>query len=74
MTVQRLLRDILDRSDLDIVDTTAFGDIEGWDSMGQLNLVLSVESEFDVELPPEDTAEVKTIGDLVTSIERAQGG
>ena len=36
-----------------------------WDSMGQLNLVVELESEFDIELEPEEIAEMKSFSDII---------
>lgn len=38
---------------------------EKWDSMGQLNLVVELESEFDVKLEPEEIGEMKSFDDII---------
>lgn len=38
---------------------------EKWDSMGQLNLVVELESEFDITLEPEEIGEMKCFDDVV---------
>lgn len=38
---------------------------EKWDSMGQLNLVVELESEFDVTLEPEEIGEMKSFDDII---------
>ena len=38
---------------------------EKWDSMGQLNLVVELESEFDISLEPEEIGEMKCFEDVV---------
>ena len=38
---------------------------EKWDSMGQLNLVVELETEFDVSLEPEEIGEMKSFEDIV---------
>jgi acyl carrier protein len=35
-----------------------------WDSMNHLNLVLELESEFDISLEPEEIAEMKNLYDI----------
>lgn len=52
--------------ELDSVDATCSqGTCEKWDSMGQLNLVVELESEFDVTLEPEEIGEMKSFGDII---------
>lgn len=36
-----------------------------WDSMGQLNLVVELESAFDVSLEPEEIAEMQSFDDII---------
>jgi acetyltransferase-like isoleucine patch superfamily enzyme/acyl carrier protein len=46
--------------------------IEGWDSLGTLNLLLSLEDEFDVRLEPEHFLSVKRVSDLLVIVEKAR--
>lgn len=52
--------------ELDTVDTTCSQQTcEKWDSMGQLNLVVELESEFDVSLEPEEIGEMTSFQDII---------
>ena len=52
--------------ELDTVDETCSQtSCEKWDSMGQLNLVVELESEFDVTLEPEEIGEMKCFNDII---------
>lgn len=52
--------------ELDNVDETCSQETcEKWDSMGQLNLVVELESEFDITLEPEEIAEMKCFNDII---------
>ena len=52
--------------ELDTVDNTCSQTTcEKWDSMGQLNLVVELESEFDVTLEPEEIGEMKCFDDII---------
>lgn len=52
--------------ELETVDTTCSQQTcERWDSMGQLNLVVELESEFDVSLEPEEIGEMKSFDDII---------
>lgn len=55
--------------ELESVDTTCSQQTcEKWDSMGQLNLVVELESEFDVSLEPEEIGEMKSFEDIIRII------
>ena len=52
--------------ELDTVDRTCSQTTcEKWDSMGQLNLVVELESEFDITLEPEEIGEMKCFDDVI---------
>ena len=52
--------------ELDTIDETCSQETcEKWDSMGQLNLVVELESEFDVTLEPEEIGEMKCFNDII---------
>ncbi|MBR4787930.1 MAG: acyl carrier protein [Bacteroidales bacterium] len=52
--------------ELDTVDTTCSQQTcEKWDSMGQLNLVVELESEFDISLEPEEIGEMTSFQDII---------
>ena len=44
----------------------------GADSLDLADLVMSLEDEFDMEVPDEDVEKIKTVGDLVHYIEKNQ--
>lgn len=55
--------------ELETVDTNCSQTTcEKWDSMGQLNLVVELESEFDISLEPEEIGEMKSYDDIVRII------
>ncbi|NMP36918.1 MAG: acyl carrier protein [Clostridiales bacterium] len=41
----------------------------GADSLDVVDLVMSIEDEFDLEVPDEEIARIKTVGDIVKFIE-----
>ena len=63
---ERVLEILKDLFELDSVDKTCSQmTCEKWDSMGQLNLVVELESEFDVTLEPEEIGEMKSYDDII---------
>jgi len=43
--------------------------IEAWDSLGHLNLILALESQFCIEFVPEEFGEMNTIGDIAKLVD-----
>lgn len=63
---QRILDVLKNTFELDSVDSTCSQETcEKWDSMGQLNLVVELETEFNVSLEPEEIGEMKSFEDIV---------
>ena len=63
---EKVLEILKDLFELDTVDETCSQTTcEQWDSMGQLNLVVELESEFDVTLEPEEIGEMKSFNDII---------
>ena len=63
---EKVLEILKNLFELDAVDETCSQTTcEKWDSMGQLNLVVELETEFDVALEPEEIGEMKCFNDIV---------
>lgn len=57
--------------ELETVDNTCSQQTcEKWDSMGQLNLVVELESEFDVSLEPEEIGEMVSFDKIIEILKR----
>ena len=53
------------------MDASVIDDL-GADSLDLVDLLMSIEDEFNIEVPDEDVEKVKTVGDLVKYIEDHQ--
>lgn len=63
---EKVLEILKNLFELDTVDNTCSQETcEKWDSMGQLNLVVEIETEFDVTLEPEEIGEMKCFNDII---------
>ena len=63
---EKVLEILKNLFELDTVDTTCSQTTcEKWDSMGQLNLVVELESEFNVTLEPEEIGDMKNFNDII---------
>ena len=63
---EKVLEILKNLFELDTVDETCSQTTcEKWDSMGVLNLVGELESEFDVSLEPEEIGEMKSYNDII---------
>lgn len=70
--VKAILSDQFDAEEDSItMDTTIQEDL-GADSLDVVDLLMTIEDEFEVEVPDEEIENIKTVGNLVTYIEQNQ--
>lgn len=67
--VKKLLVDQLDVDDGAITMESSIIDDLGADSLDVVDMVMSLEEEFDVEIPDEEIESMKTVGDIIRYIE-----
>jgi acyl carrier protein len=59
--LNRVVSDVLGVPMDSITDESSPDNIEKWDSLSHINLVMAIESEFDVALTPEDTMDILSV-------------
>ncbi len=69
-TLTDIFRDVFDEPDLSISPDTSTDDIKDWDSVAQVNLVLTIESVFGVRLTMEEATEINAVAGFIDAIER----
>lgn len=68
--VQDIFRDIFDDEELVITETMSAKDIEDWDSLAQINLIIAIEKEFGIKFNLEEVSSLKVIGDMLSLIDK----
>ena len=67
--VKAILVDQLDVDEDAVTMESAITDDLGADSLDVVDMVMSLEEEFDMEIPDEEIENMKTVGDIVHFIE-----
>ena len=60
---------VFDNPNIEITDGTTSNDIIGWDSFSHMNLITSIEDQFNIEFSQDEALGFKTVGELIHSIE-----
>ena len=72
MTFEKVQKNLAEQLELDAdeitLDSSLVEDL-GIDSLDFVDIVMSLEDEFDTESPEEDMTDIKTVGDIVKYIE-----
>jgi acyl carrier protein len=72
--VQKLAADLFDISLTDISPQTSPQNLEKWDSLQHLNLVLALEQQFSVQFLPEEIEQMSSIGRVAELVKAKCGG
>ena len=72
--LNEIFRDVFDDDSLTVTETTTAADIEEWDSLANINIIVSIESEFNVKFNMDEIGAMKNVGEMAKIIsERMQG-
>jgi acyl carrier protein len=63
-----IFRNVFDNNAIEISDATTAADIEGWDSLTHVNLIVAVEKGFHVSFTTREVMALQTAGDLMRLI------
>ena len=66
--VRRIFWDVFDDDTLVIQDSTNSSDIEDWDSLEHITLVVSMEKEFNLKFDLKEVNELANVGEMVDLI------
>lgn len=66
--VQEIFIDIFDEEDIVISDTTVAADIEDWDSLEHINIITSVEKQFNIKFVMSEVTGFKNVGNMLDTI------
>ncbi len=71
--LEEIFRDIFDDEELKLTKETSANDIEDWDSLAQINLIVAIEKEFDIKFSLEEVSSLKNVGEMAELIKRKLG-
>lgn len=71
--LNKVFQDVFDDESITVSDTTTSDDIEDWDSLEHINLVVAVENEFEVKFNMGEVNKMKNVGEMVDIILQRAG-
>ena len=66
--VRRIFREVFDDDTLEVNDSTNSSDIEDWDSLEHIALVVSMEKEFNLKFDLKEVNKLANVGEMVDLI------
>ncbi|MEL7590885.1 MAG: acyl carrier protein [Anaerolineaceae bacterium] len=68
--LQTLFITVFDNDSIQITPQLTADDVDEWDSLSHINLMIAIELEFGIEFNPSEIQSFANVGELVTSIEK----
>jgi acyl carrier protein len=72
-TVKELIAEITEREPEEVSDTALFTEELGIDSLAGMEIMVSVDKRFKVDIPEEEFAKIKNVNDAVEMVQRYLG-
>jgi acyl carrier protein len=66
--VCKIFKSVLNNNDLNIIENYTAEDVEGWDSLTHIMLVVSIEKRFNMKFLSNEITTWKNIGEMIDSI------
>ncbi|MBU0689904.1 MAG: acyl carrier protein [Gammaproteobacteria bacterium] len=66
--IRNNLVEILDNDQLQVGEQTSANEVEDWDSLNHVRLLISLEAVLNIRFEPEETASAGNIGELIDLI------
>jgi acyl carrier protein len=63
-----IFREVLDEDDLGLKPETTADDVDGWDSLSHIRLVLAVSKAFGIKFSASEIGSLKNVGELAELI------
>lgn len=68
--MQEVFRSVFEADDLTISRETTARDVEGWDSLSHVTLLVSLEQRFGIRFKSSEVSDLKNVGELLDVVAR----
>jgi acyl carrier protein len=67
--VEEIFRDILDDDEIALTLATTADDVEGWDSLTHIQLIVAIEKRFKIKFTAREIMSWQNVGEMIDGIE-----
>lgn len=65
-----IFREVLQTPDLDLTRDLDATQVENWDSLNHISLIIAIETELEMEFDTEELLHLSTVGEMIDMIEK----
>jgi acyl carrier protein len=66
--LNQIFREVFDNDDINITPEMTANDVDGWDSLSHVNLIVAIETKFGIRFSQKELLTFKNAGDLLNNI------
>ncbi|MGE3342186.1 MAG: acyl carrier protein [Vicinamibacterales bacterium] len=70
---QRVFREVFDNNSIEVTDAMSAADVEEWDSLSHVQLVMALEKEFQLRFTTDEIIDLKNVGEFMALVTRKKG-
>lgn len=70
--LRKLMADLFQCGESELLDDTGPGDVNGWDSLGHVSLMSEIQTKFGKHIPVEDAIEIESFADIVVLLDNVE--
>jgi acyl carrier protein len=71
LTLQDILRDVLDNDSIAVFNDMRADDVDNWDSLSHISIIASIEKTFSIRFSISEIDSITNVGDIIEIIESA---
>lgn len=73
LKVQEIFQDVFDNDEIEVTNDTAAEDIEEWDSLSHIQLIVAIEKAFGIKLTAHEIMSWDNVGEMIDAIQEKIG-